>query len=107
MYLSPKVAQRVFSEQLRDVAKALTGGSGSSISEKSISLYTLLFCHKKQFGYQILPQSLGLGTLWMAVKQLPFIEVSLESDSLDSLENSFFQQIKKCFRTASSDRQQR
>lgn len=69
--LSPKVAQRVFGEQLRDLTRMLTASSCTPMN-----LSTLLFYHKKQFGYQMQPQSLGIGNMWYAIKNLPYLELT-------------------------------
>lgn len=65
------MAQRIFSEQLRDLTHMMTGSSLTPLS-----LNALLYMHKKQFGYQMQPQSLGAGYTWFtALESLPYIEV--------------------------------
>lgn len=70
IFLSPKIAQRVFAEQLKDLNKVLTG-----VSTSLVTLGDILNLHKKQYGYQIQPQVLGFDNLLTAVRNLPFIEV--------------------------------
>lgn len=67
--LSQKTGQRIFSEQLNALAK----NSGTA---DLIGLHEILVFHKKEYGYQIQPQTLGFPTMIDCVKALPYIEVS-------------------------------
>lgn len=72
IYLCPKIAQRVFSEQLQELVIQFTGSSMSMIN-----LNEILNVHKSKYGYQIQPQTLGYQNMIHAINSLPFIEVSL------------------------------
>lgn len=54
IYLSPKAAQRIFSEQLKFLIESYSGSSDNLINLSEVLIY-----HKKHYGYQIAPQSLG------------------------------------------------
>lgn len=71
IFLSPKTAQRIFSEQLKELVQLYTGGTSDMLT----NLYEILFYHKKHYGYQILPQSLGFDDMLTCIKVLPYIEV--------------------------------
>lgn len=64
------MAQRVFSEQLHDIISIMTGNSITPVSLNELFVY-----HKKQYGYQIVPQALGFDNLDQAILSLPYIEV--------------------------------
>lgn len=70
IYLSPKAAQRIFSEQLMSLVEMFAGSS-----DAMINLHEVLVFHKKQYGYQIIPQSLGFEDMLDCIKSLPYIEV--------------------------------
>lgn len=70
IFLSSKIAQRVFSEQLKTLVETYTGSSSTVTN-----LHEILIYHKKQYGYQILPQSLGFKNMLDCIKSLPYIEV--------------------------------
>lgn len=70
IFLSPKIAQRIFSEQLRSLTETYCG-----TGENIINLHEVLVFHKKSFGYQIAPQSLGFDDMLDCIKALPFIEL--------------------------------
>lgn len=82
IFLSPKVAQRVFSEQLKTLIETFAG-----TSDTMINLHEVLVFHKKHYGYQILPQSLGYDDILTCIKELPYVEVicliKLKNDSID------------------------
>ncbi|XP_059617478.1 meiosis regulator and mRNA stability factor 1 [Phlebotomus argentipes] len=69
IFLSPKVAQRVFVEQIYQILSCTVNVA------TPVKLTTLLHCHKDKFGYQILPQSLGFMSMEDAIQNLPFVEV--------------------------------
>jgi meiosis arrest female protein 1 len=75
IFLSPKVAQRVFSEQLRDITETMTGNSFTFIN-----VVNVLAHHKKNFGYEIRPETLGFSNLWSAIKSLPFVELVTQNE---------------------------
>lgn len=70
--LSPKTAQRILSEQLKALVEHYTGSS-----DTITNLHEILIYHKKQYGYQIVPQSLGFHDMLTCIKSLPYIEVSV------------------------------
>lgn len=70
IFLSPKTAQRIFSEQLKTLVESYSG-----VSDTITNLHEILIYHKKQYGYQILPQSLGFDDMLTCIKSLPYIEV--------------------------------
>ncbi|GAB0094470.1 uncharacterized protein DMENIID0001_097760 [Sergentomyia squamirostris] len=70
IFLVPKVAQRVFVEQIYQIVMSCTGNSTTPMK-----LQTLLNCHRDKLGYQILPQNLGFITMEEAVQSVPYLEV--------------------------------
>lgn len=68
--LSPKVAQRVFSEQLKSLIETHTKSS-----DTITNLHEILIFHKKQYGYLIVPQTLGFDDMLTCVEALPYVEV--------------------------------
>lgn len=71
IFLSPNIAQRIFSEQLKVLIESYTGSS-----ETVTNWHEILVYHKKQYGYQILPQSLGFHDMFACIESLPYVEVS-------------------------------
>lgn len=71
IFLSPKTAQRIFSEQIKDLVEEYTGASDTVTSLQEILVY-----HKKKYGYQIMPQTLGFHDMLDCIKSLPYVEVS-------------------------------
>lgn len=71
IFLCQDVALRVFSEQLQDLIKQLTGKSTTLIK-----LQDVLQMHKNKFGYQIHPETLGYTSMSEACQHVPFVEVS-------------------------------
>lgn len=69
IFLSPKVAQRIFSEQLKTITETFAP------DDMTINLHEILVYHKKEFGYQITSQSLGFNDMFDCIRELPFIEV--------------------------------
>lgn len=74
IFLSPKCAQRIFSEQLKSLIESFSGSS-----DTMMNLHEVLVFHKKQYGYQITPQSLGCEDMLSCVKSLPYVEVNTKS----------------------------
>lgn len=72
IYLSPKAAQRVFSEQIKSLVQSFSGSS-----DTTMNLHEVLVFHKKQYGYQIVPQSLGFEDMQACIMSLPYIEVPI------------------------------
>ena len=70
IFLSPNVAQRIFSEQLKVLIESYTGSS-----ETLTNLHEILVYHKKHYGYQIVPQSLGFHDMLLCIESLPYVEV--------------------------------
>lgn len=71
IYLSPRVARRVFAEQCEELIQSMTGSR-----KTCMKLDEVLQLHKKKFGYQITPQTLGVEDILKALGMLPYIEVS-------------------------------
>ncbi|XP_030377881.1 meiosis regulator and mRNA stability factor 1 [Scaptodrosophila lebanonensis] len=70
IFLSPKVARRVFAVQCEDLIRSVTGNSTSCMK-----LEQVLTLHKKKYGYQMLPQTLGVADITSAIELLPYVEV--------------------------------
>lgn len=70
IYLTSKVARRVFAEQIEELITNTTGSS-----KTSIKLEDVIKLHKKKFGYQITPHSLGVKDISEAIELLPYVEV--------------------------------
>lgn len=90
IFLSRKVALRVFSEQIHEVMKEMAGLSGLMIRVDDV-----LEQHKEKFGYQILGPSLGYETVIDAMKFVPFIELSSYDNELwiiSHIDNEKFRQ---------------
>ncbi|XP_017152641.1 meiosis regulator and mRNA stability factor 1 [Drosophila miranda] len=68
--LSPKVARRVFAEQCEDLIRNVTGNSTNCMR-----LEQVLKLHKKKYGYQMQPQTLGVSDIATAIELLPYVEV--------------------------------
>ncbi|XP_046812509.1 uncharacterized protein LOC111675277 [Lucilia cuprina] len=76
IYLTAKVARRVFSEQIEELIAKTTGSS-----KTSVKLEDVMKLHKKKYGYQITPQSLGVKDISKAIELLPYVEVFQKDDS--------------------------
>lgn len=90
IFLSRKVALRVFSEQIHEVIKDMTGLSGLMVRVEDV-----MEQHKEKFGYQMLGTSLGYETVIDALKFVPFIELSSYDNGLwliSHAENEKFRQ---------------
>ncbi|KAH8376689.1 hypothetical protein KR093_000896, partial [Drosophila rubida] len=68
--LSPKMARRVFAEQCEDLIRNATGNSTNCMK-----LDQILTLHKKKYGYQMQPQTLGVKDIASAIELLPYVEV--------------------------------
>ncbi|KAH8361199.1 hypothetical protein KR200_006410, partial [Drosophila serrata] len=69
--LSPTIARRVFAEQCETLIRNSTGNTTNCMK-----LDQVLKLHKKKFGYQIQPQTLGVSSnMIKAVEMLPYVEV--------------------------------
>nr|XP_032293408.1 meiosis regulator and mRNA stability factor 1 isoform X2 [Drosophila virilis] len=68
--LSPKVARRVFAEQCEDLIRNVTGNSTNCMK-----LEQVLKLHKKKYGYQMQPQTLGAPDIASAIELLPYVEI--------------------------------
>lgn len=71
IYLSPKVARRVFAEQCEELVHNVTGNA-----QTCKKLDEMLQLHKKKYGYQIQPQTWGVSSISEGVELMPYIEVS-------------------------------
>lgn len=71
IYLTAKVARRIFAEQCEELIASNTGCAKTSMKWDEV-----VKLHKKKFGYQILPQTLGVKDIILAIEQLPYIEVN-------------------------------
>lgn len=70
IFLSTKTAQRIFSEQLKTLVESYSGAC-----DTLINLHEILIYHKKHYGYQIVPQTLGFDDMLICINSLPYIEV--------------------------------
>lgn len=70
IFLSPQTAQRIFSEQLKSLVESYSGNSSTIIN-----LHEILIYHKKHYGYQIVPQTLGFEDWTTCINSLPYVEV--------------------------------
>lgn len=88
IFLSRKVALRIFSEQIQEIIKTATGKA-----EMMVKVDELMELHKKKFGYQMQGASLGYETVIDALKFVPFVELSSYENELwivSHLENQKF-----------------
>lgn len=74
--LSPKIARRVFAEQCEDLIRNATGSSTNCMK-----LDQILTMHKKKYGYQMQPQTLGVKDIAAAIELLPYVEVIYKEHS--------------------------
>lgn len=75
--LSPKAAQRVFSDQLKLLIEGFSGAP-----DTLTNLHEVLVFHKKTYGYQIAPQALGFSDMLSCIKSLPYIEMTTSNGFL-------------------------
>lgn len=90
IFLSRKVALRIFSEQIQDIIKMQTGMAGTMIKVDA-----LMEMHKNKYGYQMKGSSLGYETVIDAMKFVPFVELSSYDNELwiiSHMENEKFRQ---------------
>lgn len=90
IFLSRKVALRIFSEQIQEIIKMQTGKAGTMVK-----VDTLMEMHKNKFGYQMKGSSLGYETVIDALKFVPFVELSSYDNELwlvSHMENLKFRQ---------------
>lgn len=90
IYLSRKVALRLFSEQIQDIIKSMAG-----TTELMIKVDELMEMHKKKYGYQMQGSSLGYDTVIDALKFVPFVELHSYENELwlvSHLDNEKFRQ---------------
>lgn len=77
--LAPKVAQRIFSEQLYELALQHNNNNNTQTKYKTkrikIKLNDILEMHKNKYGYQIHWSNLGFAKMIDAIKALPYIEL--------------------------------
>lgn len=94
VYLSPKVARRVFAEQMEELVREFTG-----CPKTCMKLNEVLQLHKKKFGYQIQPQTLGAENILDVVRDLPYIEF-LETDNIHWIICHFedFEFRRRCYK---------
>lgn len=77
IFLSRKVALRIFSEQIHEVIKELTGQTGMMVKVDDV-----MENHKVKYGYQMQGASLGYDSVIDAFKFVPFIELSSYDNEL-------------------------
>jgi meiosis arrest female protein 1 len=90
IFLSRKVALRIFSEQIQEIIKTMTGLSGTMVKVDE-----LMEMHKSKYGYQMQGSSLGYESVIDALKFVPFVELhSYENEVwiVAHLENEKFRQ---------------
>jgi meiosis arrest female protein 1 len=90
IFLSRKVALRVFSEQLQEIIKGMTGKAYTMVKVDDAMEF-----HKNKYGYQMQGSSLGYDSVIDALKFVPFIELNSHENELwivSHLENEKFRQ---------------
>lgn len=90
IFLSRKVALRIFAEQIHDVIKTLAGKTGVMVKVDD-----MMENHKNKFGYQMQGSSLGYDSVIDALKYVPFIELNSYDNELwivSHMENQKFRQ---------------
>ncbi|EDW99411.1 meiosis regulator and mRNA stability factor 1 isoform X1 [Drosophila yakuba] len=75
--LSPKMARRVFSEQCENLIRNATGNPSHCMK-----LDQVLIMHKKKYGYQIKPKTLGVSDMAMAVELMPYVELKKKEQTI-------------------------
>lgn len=85
--LAPRVAQRIFSEQIYELASQNYNGTQNKSKPKRIKmkLNDILEMHKNKYGYQIQWSNLGFIQMLDVINNLPYIEVC----ELNYFRNSF------------------
>lgn len=90
IFLSRKVALRIFAEQIQEVIKVMTGSA-----DKTAKIEDVMEAHKDKYGYQMQGSSLGYDSVIDAFKFVPFIELNSFDNELwimSHLENQKFRQ---------------
>lgn len=90
IFLSRKVALRIFCEQIHEVIKEMTG-----MSSMMVKVDDVMELHKDKFGYIMQGASLGYESVIDALKFVPFVELSSHDNELwiaSHLENNKFRQ---------------
>ncbi|KAG5678345.1 putative Meiosis regulator and mRNA stability factor 1 [Polypedilum vanderplanki] len=90
IFLSRKLALRIFSDQIQEIIKTVTGNSGAMVKVDE-----LMEMHKKKYGYQMQGTSLGYDSVIDALKFVPFLELNSFENELwlvSHLENDKFRQ---------------
>lgn len=77
IFLSRKIALRIFSEQIHELIKEMTG-----MSALMVKVDDVLELHKNKYGYTMQGSSLGYETVIDAMKFVPFIELSSNDNEL-------------------------
>jgi len=90
IFLSRKVALRIFSEQIQEIIKSMTGRPGTMVKVDDVMEF-----HKNKYGYQMQGSSLGYDSVIDALKFVPFVELHSHENELwivSHLENEKFRQ---------------
>lgn len=90
IFLSRKVALRIFSEQIHEVIKEMTGQTRITVKVDDV-----MEMHKVKYGYQMQGSSLGYDSVIDALKFVPFVELSSYDNELwltSHLDNEKFRQ---------------
>lgn len=93
IFLSRKVALRIFSEQVHEVIKEMTGSK--MLPGMMVKVDDFMEMHKDKFGYIMQGSSLGYESVIDALKFVPFIELSSHDNELwisSHLSNDKFRQ---------------
>ncbi|XP_011292102.1 meiosis regulator and mRNA stability factor 1 [Musca domestica] len=76
IYLTSKVARRIFAEQCEELITATTGSGKTCMKWEDV-----VKLHKKKYGYQIQAQTLGVKDMKQALDLLPYVETFEKEDS--------------------------
>lgn len=90
IYLSRKVALRIFSEQIQEIITSIAGKS-----DVMVKVDELMEMHKSKYGYQMQGSSLGYESVIDALKFVPFVELNSYENELwliSHLDNQKFRQ---------------
>lgn len=90
IFLSRKVALRIFSEQIQEIIKTMTGKARMMAKVDDV-----MELHKNKYGYQMQGSSLGYDTVIDALKFVPFVELNSFDNELwivSHLDNVKFRQ---------------
>lgn len=90
IFLSRKVALRIFSEQIQEVIVEMTSKSGMMVKFDDV-----MEMHKTKYGYQMQGSSLGYNSVMDALKFVPFVELNSFENELwivSHLQNEKFRQ---------------